>query len=112
VKGRFVRHCLNVAFLPSHLPANMTSAAQNKQQQHPQWISDRQIVNSLLAGEPTRWPGWNSLSWFPGATDIQTDLDKVMQQWGFTEADLYQKTRQIYASGQVYKTQVAGEAED
>jgi hypothetical protein len=97
----------------------MTSAAQNKQQQHPQWISDRQIVNSLLAGEPTnynlvelarlriRYRG------FPGATDIQSDLDKVMQQWGFTEADLYQKTRQIYASGQVYKTRSSkGEAED
>ncbi len=97
----------------------MTSAAENKQQQHPQWMSDRQIVNSLLTGEPTnynlvelarlriRYRG------FPGATDIQTDLDKVLQQWGFTEADLYQKTRQIHAIEQVYKTRSRkGDTED
>ena len=97
----------------------MTQAAQNKQQQHPQWMSDRQIVNTLLTGEPTnynlvelarlriRYRG------FPGATDIQTDLDKVLQQWGFTEADLYQKTRQIHAIEQVYKTRSRkGDTED
>ena len=97
----------------------MTSAAENKQQQHPQWMSDRQIVNSLLTGSPTnynlvelarlriRYRG------FPGATDIQTDLDKVLQQWGFTEADLYQKTRQIHATEQVYKTRSRkGDTED
>lgn len=97
----------------------MTSAAENKQQQHPQWMSDRQIVNSLISGSPTnynlvelarlriRYRG------FPGAIDIQTDLDKVLQQWGFTEADLYQKTRQIHASEQVYKTRSRkGDTED
>ena len=96
----------------------MTQAAQNKQQQHPQSQSDRQIVNSLLSGSPTdynlielgrlriRYRG------FPGATDIQTDLDKVLQQWGFTEAELYQKTRQIHAVGQIYKTRGKGEGED
>lgn len=82
-------------------------------------MSDRQIVNSLMSGSPTDYNlaelarlriRYRS---FPGARDIQTDLDKVLQLWGFTEADLYQKTRQIHAIGQVYKTRSSkGEAED
>ena len=97
----------------------MTSASENKDQQHPLHNRDRQIVNSLLTGEPTdynlaelarlriRYNG------FPGARDIQTDLDKVMQQWGFTETALYEKTRQIHAAGPVYKGQARkGEDED
>ena len=97
----------------------MTQAAQNKQQQHPQWQSDRQIVDSLLSGSPTdynlielgrlriRYRG------FPGATDIQTDLEKVLQQWGFTEAELYQKTQKIHVNGQIYKIRSnKGDTED
>ena len=95
------------------------SASENKEQQHPLHSRDRQIVNSLLTGEPTdynlaelarlriRYNG------FPGARDIQTDLDKVMQQWGFTETALYEKTRQIHAAGPVYQGQARkGEDED
>lgn len=97
----------------------MTSVSENKDQQHPLWQSDRQIINSLLAGQPTdynlaelarlriRYHG------FPGARDIQTDLDKVMQLWGFTEPALYEKTRQIHAAGPVYKGRAnKGEQED
>ena len=97
----------------------MTSADHKKTQQHPQWTSDRQTVNSLMSGSPTdynlaelarlriRYRG------FPGATDIQTDLDKVLQQWGFTEAELYQKTQRIHANGQIYKIRNSkGDTED
>lgn len=95
------------------------TASENKDQQHPMWQSDRAIVNTLLAEEPTdynlaelarlriRYRG------FPGARDIQADLDKVMQQWSYTEAALYEKTRQIHAAGPVYKVRGRkGEAED
>lgn len=95
------------------------SSSQNKDQQHPLWQSDRQVVNTLLSEQPTdyhlaelarlriRYRG------FPGARDIQTDLDKVMQLWGFTEAALYEKTRQIHAAGPVYKSRSKrGDAED
>lgn len=87
----------------------MTSASENKDQQHPLWQSDRAIVNTLLVAEPTdynlaelaririRYRG------FPGARDIQADLDKVLQLWGYTEVDLYEKARQIHAAGPVYK---------
>ena len=96
----------------------MASASENKEQQHPLYSRDRQIVNSLLTGESTdynlselarlriRYRG------FPGAKDIQTDLDKVMQLWGFTETTLYEKTRQIHASGPIYQGKARGEGED
>ena len=97
----------------------MTSASENKDQQHPLHLRDRQIINSLMSESPTdynlaelarlriRYNG------FPGARDIQTDLDKVMQQWDLTETALYEKTRQIHAAGPVYKGQTTkGEDED
>ena len=97
----------------------MTSASENKDQQHPQWMNDRATVERLLAAEANdynlaelarlriRYCG------FPGARDIQTDLDKVMQQWGFTEAALYEKTRQLHAAGPIYKARATkGEQED
>ena len=80
-----------------------------KDQQHPLWSSDRAIVNALLAGEPTdynlaelarlkiRYDG------FPGARDIQADLEKALEQWGMTEAELFAKTRQIHQVAQVYR---------
>lgn len=87
----------------------MASTSENKDQQHPLYKRDRAIVDSLLATTPTdynlaelarlriRYLG------FPGARDIQTDLEKVMQSWGLTETTLYERTRQIHASGSVYQ---------
>ncbi len=95
----------------------MTS--ENKDQQHPLWQSDRAIIDSLLAGEATdynlaelarlriRYRG------FPGARDIQADLAKVTQKWGFTEATLFEKTRQIHSNEPIYKGRSRkGEDED
>lgn len=86
-----------------------SSATGGKDQQHPLWASDRQIVNRLLQEEATdynlaelarlniRYTG------FPGARDIQADLDKALQRWQLTESSLYEKTRQIHATSQVYR---------
>jgi Protein of unknown function (DUF3288) len=91
--------------------------ASPKDQQHPQWGSDRQSVSSLLTGEPTdynlaelarlriRYNG------FPGARDIQADLDKVLKLWGLTEAELFAKTREIHQTAEVYKGR-GGKRED
>lgn len=80
-----------------------------KDQQHPLYSGDRQIVNTLLNEQPTefnlaelarlriRYHG------FPGARDIQTDLDKILQQWQLTEEELFTKTRQLHQTAQVYK---------
>lgn len=80
-----------------------------KEQTHPQYSADRQIVNALLAGDPTdynlaelarlimRYQG------FPGAYDIQSDLQKVMNRWNHTEDSLFEKTRSIHQTSEVYR---------
>lgn len=80
------------------------------EQQHPQYFKDRRIVNDLTKAEPTnlnlcelarlkiRYQG------FPGARDIQKDMEDIMQKWGFPEEEsLFTKTRQIHADGLVYQ---------
>lgn len=91
------------------MAAGGNSSAQGKDQQHPQWSSDRQVLNSILEGQMTdynlaelarlriRYRG------FPGARDILADLDKALSRWQLTEAELFAKTRQIHQLAQVYK---------
>ncbi|MEB3358976.1 MAG: DUF3288 family protein [Synechococcales bacterium] len=81
----------------------------SKDQQHPQYKDDRAIATTLLNGEQNdynlaelarlriRYCG------FPGARDIQADLDKILTRWGLTEAELFARTRDIHQSGQVYR---------
>ncbi|HEY9845292.1 MAG TPA: DUF3288 family protein [Candidatus Caenarcaniphilales bacterium] len=86
-----------------------TSDSMHKDQQHPLWGSDRQIVNRLLQEEPSDYNLaelarlWLRYTGFPGARDLQSDLEKALQRWELSEASLYEKTRQIHADGQVYK---------
>ena len=80
-----------------------------KDQKHPQYKVDRQVVNQLLAGEPTdynlvelarliiRYTG------FPGARDIQADLQKALTRWQLSESELFEKTRTIHQRGDIYK---------
>ncbi len=84
-------------------------AQEQKDQQHPLWKADREIVDGLLTGEATdlnlaelarlriRYNG------FPGARDIQTDLEKVLKRWNLTEDALFDRTRQIHVESQPYK---------
>ncbi|HEY9645704.1 MAG TPA: DUF3288 family protein [Chroococcidiopsis sp.] len=89
--------------------ADSSALSGSLEQQHPQWTSDRQIVNTLLGAEPTDFNLAELARLriryddFPGARDIQTDLAKVLQQWGLSEEELYAKTRQIHQAAQVYK---------
>lgn len=88
--------------------AEITDQKGQKDQQHPQWNTDRQVVNMLLNGEPTdfnlaeaaritiRYRG------FPGGRDIQADLDKILKRWQLTEEELFAKTRGIHAQTQIY----------
>lgn len=83
--------------------------ASQEDQQHPLYSGDRQIVTSLIDSEPTdynlaelarlriRYRG------FPGARDIQSDLEVILQQWQLTEEELFVKTRQIHQLNQVYR---------
>jgi hypothetical protein len=92
--------------------------AEIREQQHPLWRKDRQITDALLAGEATdynlaelarlkiRYRG------FPGAWDIQQDLDKLLQRWDFTEETLFEKTRSIHAGKPVYQVRGNKNEED
>jgi hypothetical protein len=85
-----------------------------KDQEHPQYHNDRQLLNELLAADPSdrnladlarlkiRYNG------FPGARDIQADLEKALDRWQLTEAELFAKTRQIHAVKKVYASQNTG----
>lgn len=78
-----------------------------KDQQHPQEYGDRQIIDNIIDAEPTpenlteiarlliRYQN------FPGARSIQTDIETIMTRWGLNRETLYEKTRQIYASGKL-----------
>lgn len=82
--------------------------SENKDQEHPQYRGDRATVNQLLQGEVTdynlselarliiRYKG------FPGARDIQRDLDKALKKIDLTEEELYAKTRELHAQGGIY----------
>jgi hypothetical protein len=96
----------------------MSEATTGKDQQHPLYNRDRPLIDILLSQEATdynlaelarlriRYLG------FPGARDIQKDLDKVLQQWGLTEAELYDKTRQLHDLGGIYKSRGKKEEQD
>ena len=87
----------------------MPPAAENKDQQHPKAKKDKEIVDRLLQEDPNpnnyaelarlriRYCG------FPGAREIQRNLDAVLQRWKLTEEQLFEQTRHLHATGQVYK---------
>ncbi len=91
---------------------------QGKEQQHPLYSSDRQIVSSLLTAQPTdfnlaelarlriRYQG------FPGAKDIQADMETVLKNWGLTEDSLFEKTRQLHSVNPVYRQRGSQQQED
>jgi hypothetical protein len=77
-----------------------------EQQSHPLYASDRDLVDQLLAAsEPSdaqlvdlgrllmRYSG------FPGALDLQDDLDKTLRLWGLSREQLHQRCRTIWSAG-------------
>ncbi|MDM9381868.1 DUF3288 family protein [Chlorogloeopsis sp. ULAP01] len=93
-------------------------SAEAKDQQHPLYNRDRPLIDNLMAQAATdhnlvelarlriRYQG------FPGARDIQQDLEKIMQQWGLTEAELFEKTRALHDVGGIYKSRAKREEQD
>ncbi|MFM7364643.1 MAG: DUF3288 family protein [Cuspidothrix sp.] len=96
----------------------MTELSGGKDQQHPLYNRDRPLIDILLDQDPTdyylselarlkiRYQG------FPGARDIQANLDQVLHRWGLTESELFAKTRQIHAQGGIYKSRGKKEEQD
>lgn len=89
-----------------------------RDQQHPLYSSDRAIVSALLSGEATdynlaelarlkiRYRG------FPGARDIQKDLDVVLMQWKLTDEQLFAKTRELHHTTRIYTVRPKRDIED
>jgi len=76
------------------------------QQSHPLIGTERDLVDRLLATEAPadadlvelgrllmRYEG------FPGALDLQEDLQKTLRLWGLSREQLHQRTRAIWAGG-------------
>ena len=92
----------------------------NVEQKHPQDKKDRITVDHLLKVQSD--PGDRELvelarliiryRGFPGARDIQQDLQTVLNTWQLTEEELYTKTRAIHAKGTVYRHTATGEKQD
>ena len=86
----------------------MTSVL-NQEQQHPQEKGDRQLIDRLLQEDNSDFNLAELARLriryhnFPGARDIQRDLDKIMNKWQLTEDELFAKTRQLHAEGKVYQ---------
>lgn len=96
----------------------MSPASQPEEQRHPQQKPDRETVNRLLREGPT---DYNLVELarlkvryhqFPGARDIQRDLDLLLAQWQLTEAQLYEKTRQLHGQGSSYRQRSREERQD
>lgn len=92
----------------------------NIEQKHPQNQKDRITVDHLLKVQSD--PGDRELVElarlviryrdFPGARDIQRDLQVTLDTWQLTEDELYTKTRAIHALGTVYRRTETGEKQD
>ncbi|MGY4591293.1 hypothetical protein ACVWXF_001957 [Thermostichus sp. MS-CIW-40] len=93
----------------SRSPANGPS---RREQQHPQYATDRAALDELMVQAQERpLSEWVLAEvarlriryhGFPGAWDLQRDLDQILEQWGLSEEELFARTRQIHARGQVY----------
>ncbi|MCS7030463.1 MAG: DUF3288 family protein [Gloeomargarita sp. SKYG116] len=83
-----------------------------KEQRHPLYHVDRQVVDQLLLSEPDDYAlaEWARLyiryQNFPGARDIQRDLAQVLARWAMDVEAVFQRTRVIHQQGKVYRTRV------
>ena len=76
------------------------------QQSHPLYGTERDLVDRLLATEAPADANLVELGrllmryeGFPGALDLQEDLQKTLRLWGLSREQLHQRTRAIWAGG-------------
>lgn len=46
---------------------------------------------------------------FPGARDIQYDLDSILRQWDMTEEELFNESRRLHQTQSLYRQKVKGD---
>lgn len=84
-----------------------------KDLKHPQYAKDRQIVERILQeAKHDSVPDWVLTEvarlriryiGFPGAHDLQQNLDRVLQEWQISEEELFARTRAIHQRGVIYE---------
>jgi hypothetical protein len=85
-------------------------STENQDQQHPRDKGDREIIERLLQVECSDYYACElarlriRYRGFPGARDMQKNLDTILFRWNMTEEKLFELTRKFYSSGQVYKS--------
>jgi hypothetical protein len=96
----------------------MTEISNEKDYLHPQYKKDRETLNTVLTGVMDnlkmaelarlriRYDG------FQGARDIQRDLDKALENWGLSEAELFAKTRELHQQETVFEPTWIKKGED
>jgi Protein of unknown function (DUF3288) len=79
-------------------------------QRHPQENIDRAIVNQLLESDPKEAMALAELArlliryrGFPGAAEIQANLERLLTKWQLTEEELFAKTRELHNREQIYQ---------
>ncbi len=79
-------------------------------QRHPQENIDRGVVNQLLESDPNEPMALAELArlliryrGFPGAAEIQANLDRLLTKWQLTEEELFTKTRELHNREQIYQ---------
>jgi len=88
------------------------------EQKHPLAHIDRDIVRDILQQGQTDYNLAEVARLkiryhnFPGARDIQHDLDLILKQWELTEDELFTKVLQIHAEGKVYRKKTDEDEED
>ncbi|MEN9215693.1 MAG: DUF3288 family protein [Gloeomargarita sp. HHBFW_bins_162] len=86
-----------------------------KDQSHPLYHTDRQVVDQLLTSDPTEHAlaEWARLQIryqnFPGARDIQRDLAATLARWELTQEEVFQRTRIIHQQAKVYRSRAVGQ---
>ncbi len=87
-------------------------------QQHPQAERDRAILERIAQEGQT---DYNLVEVarlriryqdFPGAREVQRQLAQILQTWGLSEADLFERSRAIHATAQVYRQRHRGDQQD
>lgn len=85
-----------------------------REQRHPRRSEDRAAIDRLLEAEPTSH-NLGELARlriryrdFPGEPDLRGDLDRILQQWHLSEAELFARTRQLHRERQVYRPRSEG----
>ena len=77
-----------------------------KEQNHPLYLVDRDHLNRLMAKDSPEDQDLIDLArlfiryeGFPGATDLQSDMAKILNLWGISKELLNSRTKEIWEKG-------------